>query len=136
MNRIRSLGTWLLTAVVTLAAGAGLVALDQSPQLFSIHTTNSSIPQSSVTTVKSHSPRIVTQQSPGAVSIREASDPVVHVEATTTTSTSIPPTTTTSSTTTTTTSTSTSTTTDSLPPTTTTTVHHEDDGGSDDGINN
>jgi hypothetical protein len=139
MNRIRSFSTWLLTAMVTLAAGAGIVALDQSPQLLSIQTTSKTSPPSAVTTVPSHTARVVSLQTSGANSVREAAEPVVQVEDTT--STTVAPSTTTSTSTSTTTSTTsttsttTTTTTEDTVPATTTSLPHHHDGGGDDGGN-
>jgi len=119
MDRMRSLGTWILTAMVTLAAGVGLVAFDQSPQLSAVHTTNSSSPPSTAATATAHSPRDGSQQPKGQISIREAALPLVHDGATTT---QFSPTTTSTFA--------------PIPPTTTTILHQDggdDGGGSDDG---
>ncbi len=133
MDHLRSLGTWIVTAMVTLAAGAGLVAFNPSPQLFAAPTTKGSSPPTTTATSAPPSPRVVTSQPVVQVAIQEAAMPVVRVNTTTTTplpSTTTSTTTTTSSTTTTTTTTSTTTTlAPPPPPTTTTTVHHHDDGG-------
>jgi hypothetical protein len=123
MMRIRALGSWLLTGVLSLATVAGISVLYQTPGSVPSETSSSRPPALSATgTVRA--PAVHTRPSVPRNYVREASLAVAPQSTTTTSTTTSIVTTTTS-------------TTSSVPSTTTTAPHHhdggDDDGGSGDG---
>ena len=85
MNRVRALGSWLMTGVLSMVVVATVVSHYQSPSFSSLDTTTSSRPSASLTTQIDHSSRVGVPTSSDVSPIHEASRVVQAAPSTTTT---------------------------------------------------